>query len=105
MCTPLLSVHVVLPLFIQSTLVVRSKLPIVTGDFTLPYLLKYISETLYSTTVEFDTLLNERLAITFITTKMFLISVKAVQSSVILVETRFRLIEHLDAKWSYSFIL
>ena len=80
-----------------------------TADFILPYFFQYISETLYPKTVEFDTLLNERLAITFITTKVIkikLITVKPVQSSVILGEgTRFQLIEHLDAKWSYSFIL
>ena len=54
---------------IRSCLVVRSKLPIVTGDFTLPYFYS-LSETLYPTTVEFDTLLNERLASTLITTKI-----------------------------------
>ena len=61
----------------------RSKLPILTGNFILPYLFQKLS---ILTTVELDTLLNERLAITFITTKYFLITVKAVQSSVILGE-------------------
>ena len=65
---------------------VRSKPPIVTGDFILPYFFQYISETLYPTTVEFDTLLNDILAIMFIATKAIKITVKAVQSIVVLWE-------------------
>ena len=69
-----------------------------TGDFILPYFFQYISETLYPTTVEFDTLLNGRLAIMFISTKVIKITAKAVQSRG---GTHFQLIVHLDVIPSY----